>query len=534
MVVVFFLAIVANAARAGGTLLDNFVLRIDALERERVLRQSEARLNQAQRSAHIGYWELNLIGNNLYWSDETYRIFEIDQAAFGPSYEAFLNLLHPDDRDRVNKAYTDSLAIGKPYDIVHRLQFADGRTKFVRECCETQFDPAGNAVRSLGTVQDITQQVLAEQKLHESEQKYRSLFESSRDALMTSAPPSWKFTSANGSTLKMFGAASEAEFTRLSPWDISPERQPDGRLSAEKAREMIEAALRHGSNFFEWTHKRLDGRTFPAAVLLSRLDQDGQVTLQATVRDITNRKRLEQEVRERRAEMDALQKSQVAALTAAAIAHELNQPLLAVASYSEAALLLMDSKKPDLSKLREAVEGSERQALRAGQSLRDLLKYLSINEASNEAFDLNQEIADVLEDVRAEHGLQFHSVLHLEEQLPLVQANRTHVRKALFNLVCNGIESMQQANVPQPVITVTVRTAANENVAQVTVQDQGPGVKKEDLERLFEPFFTTKARGIGMGLAISRSLIEANGGQLWVDPQQGPGATFHLTLPFAT
>ena len=115
----------------------------------------------------------------------------------------------------------------------------------------------------------------------------------------------------------------------------------------------------------------------------------------------------------------------------------------------------------------------------------------------------------------------------------MVRANRNHVRRALFNLLHNGIESMQKADVQLPAITVTVRTLKDQNLAQVTIRDNGPGIKKEDIQRLFDLFFTTKARGIGLGLAISRSLIELNGGQLWVDPEEGPGAVFHFTLPFA-
>jgi PAS domain S-box-containing protein len=133
----------------------------------------------------------------------------------------------------------------------------------------------------------------AELALRESEERHRLLFENSHDALMTLAPPSWKFTSANKATLKMFGAASIAEFTALGPWDISPERQPDGCTSAEKAQEMIAIALRNGSNFFEWEHQGLDGTPFAVDVLLTLIEQGGKTSLQATVRDITERKRAE-------------------------------------------------------------------------------------------------------------------------------------------------------------------------------------------------------------------------------------------------
>ncbi len=129
-----------------------------------------------------------------------------------------------------------------------------------------------------------------EKAMQIGEERYRRLFESSRDALMTLAPPSWKFTSANNATLRLFGAASQAEFCELGPWDISPDRQPDGQHSGEKAREMIAIALRTGSNFFEWTHRRSNGEPFLADVLLNRTVVDGKVSIQSTVRDITERK----------------------------------------------------------------------------------------------------------------------------------------------------------------------------------------------------------------------------------------------------
>ena len=115
---------------------------------------------------------------------------------------------------------------------------------------------------------------------------------------MTVAPPAWKFTSCNPATRRMFNVTNEAEFTSLEPWQLSPETQPDGRLSAEKAREMIETAMREGSHIFEWTHKRLNGDDFPATVLLTRMELAGQALLQATVRDITVQKRAEESLRE--------------------------------------------------------------------------------------------------------------------------------------------------------------------------------------------------------------------------------------------
>ena len=145
------------------------------------------------------------------------------------------------------------------------------------------------------TTAQIIQTATAEEALRESEEKYRVLFESSRDAIMTLAPPTWLFTSANPATIALFKVRDEAEFVSFGPWQLSPERQPDGKPSDEKAKEMIETAMRNGFHFFEWTHCQSDGTPFPAEVLLTRMEQRGQMFLQATVRDFTERKQAEEQ-----------------------------------------------------------------------------------------------------------------------------------------------------------------------------------------------------------------------------------------------
>lgn len=149
---------------------------------ETVLRRSQESLSEAQRIGQMGSWELDLVGGGLSWSEEIYRIFEIDPARFGATYEAFLNAIHPDDRDAVNAAYTKSLEDQTPYSIDHRLQFSDGRIKHVRECCETYYAGDGKPVRSHGTVQDITALKEAESQLIETQAKLRELV-LSREAL---------------------------------------------------------------------------------------------------------------------------------------------------------------------------------------------------------------------------------------------------------------------------------------------------------------------------------------------------------------
>ena len=177
----------------------------------------------------------------------------------------------------------------------------------VRPWLEISAEPVVIDARShlIVSIADITWRKQAAQALRESEERFRVLFESSRDAIMTLGPPSWRFTSANPAALLLFGAKDTAEFAALGPWNLSAEVQPDGRPSAEKAREMIETAMREGVHFFEWMHKQLNGKEFPATVLLTRMDVGGQKLLQATVRDITVQKQTEEALQKAKSAADA-------------------------------------------------------------------------------------------------------------------------------------------------------------------------------------------------------------------------------------
>lgn len=140
--------------------LEKEIIRLRRKEQE--IRKTESRLKEAEQIAHVGHWELDLTSDVLYWSDEIYRIFEMDPEKFGATYEAFLDIVHPDDQKLVNKAYTDSLKNRTGYDIVHRLLLKDGSVKYVHERCQTMYNDQGKPLRSIGTVQDITRQMLTE------------------------------------------------------------------------------------------------------------------------------------------------------------------------------------------------------------------------------------------------------------------------------------------------------------------------------------------------------------------------------------
>lgn len=260
--------------------------------------------------------------------------------------------------------------------------------------------------------------------------------------------------------------------------------------------------------------------------------------LLGVARDITEQKMLERKLQEQRAEMEALFKQQVASQTVSAIAHELNQPLAAISAYSEVALHALNNEKnnnqTNSDKLKRALEGCVTQAQRAGNSLHELLAFLQKGELVSKRFNLSNIVNEALNIAKDDGYGGFHPLLQLEQNMPDVLGNQIQVQKVLVNLLRNAVEAMRGAGVSTAAITITVQTNKDINMAHVTVQDSGPGLDPETAKRVFEPFFTTKPTGIGMGLAISRALIEANSGKLWLEPNNQFGAIFHFTLPFAS
>ncbi len=239
----------------------------------------------------------------------------------------------------------------------------------------------------------------------------------------------------------------------------------------------------------------------------------------------------------RRDKMEQAFRISLASQTVAAIAHELNQPLTAIASYADVALKMLQTEPENRQKITHVLESCVQQAQRAGQVIRQLLNQLQQTETVSEPIDINSLVNEALDFVMKDQAVEHDKIeLDLMDGLPPVLANALQIQKVLINLIRNGLESMQEHGHNAGVMRLTTRLASDDpDMLQVTVCDSGKGVlDTAELKSMFQPFYTTKPDGLGMGLAISRALIRAHGGNLWAESNSGTGLSVHFTLPFQT
>lgn len=212
------------------------------------------------------------------------------------------------------------------------------------------------------------------------------------------------------------------------------------------------------------------------------------VRILGVVQDITENKQLQQKLSQQRIELETLAKTQVAIQTASAIAHELNQPLAAISAYSEVALYALKDENLDTDRLSRSLSGCVTQAQRAGKSLHELMDFLQKGKIDPTPVDLNEIIHEAISITRHNGYGGFQTILDLDPKLPMVLANQTQIQKVLVNLLRNGVEAVHSAGIPVAKIKVNVCTHAESNMAEVVIQDNGPGLTQEAIGRIFEPF----------------------------------------------
>jgi signal transduction histidine kinase/ActR/RegA family two-component response regulator len=379
-------------------------------------------------------------------------------------------------------------------------------------------------------IHDITERKRLEDELKESEQKHRTLFAMSLDALNTLEPPTWQFTSANLATINLFGTRDETDFMTQAPWHYSPERQPDGRSSHEKAQEMIAIAMRDGNHFFEWTHKRVSGEEFFATVMLMRMDIKGKLFLQATIRDISAQKKIELEKSNLQAQLLHSEKLATVGTLAAGIAHEINNPLTVVKGFTQRLASRLDTVDPrdENKKTLNTINGA---IDRIAAIVNGLRTYARADTDHVESVNIHKTIGEVLSFIRQ---ITKNADVEIRQDLvvgtPYVRCNFGKIQQVLVNLLNNACDALQARPADRQ---ITISTLSDDKQVTILLSDNGPGIPKAILEKIFDPFFTTKevGKGTGLGLSISRSIIESFGGSFRVSSKEGEGATFHITLP---
>jgi PAS domain S-box-containing protein len=268
---------------------------------EQELRESQERLLKAQRVAHVGFLDWDLKTNEILFSDEACELTGYRPEGKFTTPDFVAHSVHPDDLAYVGENLEAAVKGIKPYDIVHRHLRPDGRVVWVHAQAELFRDASGAPVRLLGTIVDVTELKRVEQALRESELKHRTLFEAASDAILLMRLD--RFIDCNARSLELFGCTRE-QIIGAPPYKYSPPTQPDGRSSREKALEKISRALTEGPQFFEWLHCREDGTPFAAEVSLNRLAVGNVVLVQAIVRDVSRRKQMELDLKQRTRELE--------------------------------------------------------------------------------------------------------------------------------------------------------------------------------------------------------------------------------------
>jgi PAS domain S-box-containing protein len=627
------------------------------------LRESEAKLKEAQRIGNIGYWERDLINDRITWPKETRRIFGLPPN-FGPiSQNKLQELIHPEDRQLQMQALNDAIQKCKPYDVEYRIVRSDGEARSVHVRDEIECDDSGRPIRMFGTVQDITERRQAEELLNAREREIRAIVEHSpdpivrfdRDMRRTYVNPA--FISANGGSAEALlgrkvgstasdgavnATAEEVEILQRSlktvfdtgrpldfeaTWPLPPGRrcyaihlEPEfdarGNLASilsigrditerKRAEESVreshqllqqvlatlpvgvavtnqagDIVLKNAESKRIWgemipggrerwaqskgiwheTGKRIAPVDWASVRALTRGEtsinevvdiethdgrqkiirnsaapiRDGEERIVGAVivnEDITEQKKSEERLHETELELARTARLTIMGELTASIAHEINQPLAAVVTNASAALRWLDVSPPNLDEARQAVQRIASDGNRASEVIQRIRALIKKSAPARKPVNLNELIRETVALIQPELKRQKISLkTKLAPELPLVPADLVQVQQVLLNLIVNAIDSLSVVTERQRALHIVTNRGEPDTV-EVAVKDTGVGINLHEDERVFEPFYTTKPGGLGMGLAISRSIVEAHGGRLWATPNSGHGAVFQFILP---
>jgi PAS domain S-box-containing protein len=498
----------------------------DRKRAEDALERTQFYLREGERIAHIGSWAFNESGH--YWSDELYKIYGLDPQNGAPAIEQYLNLIHPEDRASMAETIKLMQEQHCGHDLVERIVRPDGQLRFVRAVAVPVVEH-GVFKGFIGTTMDVTEQELLTQKLRR-EQAYLE------EAQRLTHTGSW---AANFVTRQNFHVSDET--VRMhgfvpSEGPVSFEHfhdtvHPEDQAAVKAA---LESATRTGTDYdIEYRICRADDGNIRFFRSLGHHNPSGEIgDYVGTTMDITEQKRAEEE-RERLRQLEAhlahINRVNMLGELATALAHEIKQPIAASITSANACLRWLDRHPPNLKRARAAAARIEQDGNRAADVIDRLRSfYKKGSPPKREIVDVKEMVREMSALFRTEavrHSVTINSAV--DADTPKILVDRVQLQQVFMNLMLNAIEAMKETG---GVLTITARPSSQGQII-VSISDAGVGLPQEGAELIFDAFHTTKPDGTGMGLAITRSIVESHGGRVWATPNQRAGATFHFILP---
>jgi two-component system sensor kinase FixL len=453
------------------------------------------------------------------------------EVIFGYSAEEMIDkpiaLLLPPDLKNEEDEILDRVRKGEKVDHFEtRRRCKDGSIIDVSVTVSPVWDENGTLIGASKIARDITAARAAQASLREREAHLQSVLDTVPDAMVV-IDTRGIMQSFSATAERLFGyRASEAVGKNVSILMPQPYR---GHHDAYLSRYMATGERRIIGVGRLVVGQRKDGSTFPMELAVGEMRSGDRRFFTGFVRDLTERQQTQQRLQDLQSELIFMSRFTALGEMASTLAHELNQPLTAAASFLNGARRFLDRGKPDdIPMVRDGIESAAEQMLRAGQIIKRLREFVARGETDRQPESLVKliEEASALALVGArETGAQVS--FSFDPAVGIVLVDRIQIQQVILNLVRNAIEAMQE--VEQRQLEVSTRWADPETV-EIAVRDTGPGIAPEIAENLFQPFMTTKPQGMGVGLSISRTIVEAHGGRLWAEPNPGGGTIFHFTL----
>ena len=500
---------------------------------DHALRESEERMTLAAEAAQFGVWMWSAAHNEVWGSDRWMYLFGF-AAGDNVSFERVLERIHPDDRESVEREVRHALVGKVDYVGEFRTLLPDGTQRWIASRGRWHADSSRTLDRMLGAAIDITERKRTEEAFRTSQARlaagaelaglgYYEVDFGERAIFIDE----W-FHEICGVPAGHQQGLESLEFwmEHLHPDDrqlMLDERENlhDGRIDKLS----IEYRYLHPTAGLKWIHH--------LAGVATRNATGRALRTYGVVRDVTQQRLVEMEARELRSNLAHAGRVTLLGQLASALAHELSQPLGAILRNAEAAEIMLEASAPDLEELRAIVKdilSDDARASHVIERLRSLLKRRSVD---TQPLDLQGVIAEVLALVHADAAARHMKIAFpATPDLPRVLGDRVHLQQVLLNLLVNAMDALDAVTPSQRTIQVSARRVDPYTV-EVRVADNGPGIPGESLERLFEPFFTTKPSGMGMGLPVSKTIIEAHRGKLWAENGSECGACFCFTVPVA-